>query len=387
MSDHLIIYTIFLVFAGAALIATLALYARQAMIVAYIVLGIIIGPDALGLIKDPRLAQSMADVGIVFLLFLLGLNLLPQKLTAMFRQASLLTAVSSLSFGLIGTVIAVAFGFRGLEALIIGTCMMFSSTILGLKLLPTTALHHRHAGEIIISVLLIQDIIAIVVLIGLKESEGAMGLALLRTAVALPGLIAFALLAERWLIRRLLLRFDQIGEYLFLLTVGWCVSIAQLGHAIGLSYEIGAFIAGVAMASSPISRHIAETLKPLRDFFLVLFFVAVGAGVRLDTALEVVWPALTLALVMLAIKPLVFSLLLRKQAEKPGLSMEMGVRLGQVSEFSLLIATLAAANARIGSEASHLIELSVLFSMVLSSYWIVMRYPTPIAVSDRLRRD
>ncbi len=387
MSDHGIIFTIFLVFSGAALLATAALYARQALLIAYILLGAIAGPAGLGWIEDAALADSMSEIGIVFLLFLLGLNLLPQKLVQMLREATLVTVGSSIVFALIGAGIALAFGYPLLDSGIVGACMMFSSTILGLKLLPTTALHHRHAGEIIISVLLIQDIVAIVILLVLQSAGSEVALGLLRIVVGLPGLVAVALLGERYLIRPLLHRFDRIQEYVFLLAIGWCMASAQAAEWLGLSYEIGAFVAGVALASSPIARFIADSLKPLRDFFLVLFFFALGAGLSLELVAEVALPAAALALTMMFVKPPVFALLLRQQAEKPALAREMGVRLGQVSEFSLLIAALALEAAVIGSGAAHVIQVTVIISFVISSYWIVLRYPTPIAVSDALRRD
>jgi hypothetical protein len=163
---------------------------------------------------------------------------------------------------------------------LIGAAMMFSSTIIGLKLLPTTALHHRHVGEIIISVLLLQDIIAILILLlleGLRRDVLDLTDTLL-LIVSLPALAGFAFVFERYVLVRVIQRFDTIQEYVFLVAVGWCLGVAQLGHTMGLSYEMGAFIAGVALATSPIATFIAESLKPLRDFFLIMFFFALGAG-------------------------------------------------------------------------------------------------------------
>jgi predicted Kef-type K+ transport protein len=141
------------------------------------------------------------------------------------------------------------------------------------------------------------------------------------------------------------------------------------------------------VATEPISRFIAESLKPLRDFFLVVFFVSLGAAFDLSSMQQVVLPALILAAVSLLIKPVVFKKLWVREGESPELSQEVGVRLGQISEFSLLIALLATGSNIIGMQASHVIQLATLISFILSSYFIVLRYPTPIAVSDRLRRD
>ncbi|MEN8803601.1 MAG: cation:proton antiporter, partial [Thiogranum sp.] len=151
--DQSIVFSVFLIFTGAAILATAALYARQSVLVAYIVLGMFIGPSGLSLIEDVKLLQELSHVGIVFLLFLLGLNLHPQNLWHMFRKATVVTLVSSVVFATLGFATAWSFGYGAVESAVIGAAMMFSSTIMGLKLLPSTVLHHQHTGEIIISVL------------------------------------------------------------------------------------------------------------------------------------------------------------------------------------------------------------------------------------------
>lgn len=389
MENASILFTIFLIFTGAAILATLALFARQAMIVAYIVLGVVLGPSVLGLVSDASLMQTIADVGIMFLLFLLGLNLHPQKLIALLREATVVTVVSSVVFVLFGTAIPYLFGFDLQQSLIIGSTLIFSSTIIGLKLTPTTDLHHRHTGEIIISILLLQDFIAIILLIVLQAGSEAdqllknVGMLI----VNLVGISVFAYLMERFILIRLIRRFDKIQEYIFLLAIGWCLGMAELASYLGLTHEIGAFIAGVAIATHRISFFIAENLKPLRDFFLIIFFFAIGAAVNLSEVMNVVVPALVLASAILIGKPLVFGWLLGFEGESRKQSMEIGFRLGQGSEFSFLIMAIALKLNLIGPEASALIQLTVLITFVISTYFVVFRYPTPIAVSDKLRRS
>jgi Kef-type K+ transport system membrane component KefB len=387
--DQSFVFSVFLIFSGAAVLATAALYARQSVLVAYIVLGMLIGPSGLSLIEDVELLQELSHVGIVFLLFLLGLNLHPQDLWHMFRKATVVTLASSAIFATLGAATAWTFGYAAVESVVIGAAMMFSSTIIGLKLLPSTVLHHQHTGEIIISVLLLQDLIAIVILLLLHGTSGTVDgwQSALALSLALPGFLLFAFGFSRFVLTRLLARFDTIQEYIFLLAIGWCLGMAELSEALGLSPEIGAFIAGVAVATEPISRFIAESLKPLRDFFLVVFFVSLGAAFDLSSMQQVALPALILAAISLLIKPVVFKKLWVREGESPELSQEVGVRLGQISEFSLLIALLATQSDVIGTQASYVIQLATLISFILSSYFIVLRYPTPIAISDRLRRD
>lgn len=389
MHSSSVIFAIFAIFVGAATLATIALYARQAMIVAYILLGLILGPFGGGLITDAGWVEDVSEIGIMFLLYLLGLNMLPQQLWRMLGEALSVTLVSCTVFTAIGIAIAFAFGFAWHEALLIGGTMMFSSTIIGLKLLPTTALHHQHTGQVIISILLLQDLLAILVLLiiqGYSLGENPVyGVA--REILALPVLVVLALALERWLIEPLLRRFDQIQEYIFLVVIAWCLGIAQLAAAMGLSHEIGAFVAGVTLASCPVSMFIADSLRPLRDFFLILFFFSLGAGFDPAMVVHVLVPGVLLAVSLLLAKPFVFRYLLIRAGERKPLSAEIGVRLGQVSEFSLLIAVLVFESGFIGERASYVIQFATLLTFVVSSYWIVLRYPTPIAVSDRLRRD
>lgn len=389
MVEDEIIYYLFLIFSGAAILATIALYARQTMIVAYIFLGILLSPSALNMVPDVHLIRQFADIGIIFLLFLLGLNLHPQKLYKLFSHTLLITLVSSSVFAVTGLFFSLLASFELTDAILIGVAMMFSSTIIGLKLLPTTVLHHQYTGELIISILLLQDIIAIIILLlipvkGLTEISYSNLIILL---LALPGLVLFAHLLQKYVLSYLLMKYDTIQEYVFLLAIGWCLGIAELAKWLGLSAEIGAFVAGVAIAASPISTFIAEKLKPLRDFFLILFFFALGATSQLEMIADVFIPALVLALIMLILKPIVFKQLMSRAGEPVELSTEVGIRLGQISEFSLLIAVLAMAQGLMSERALSLIQACTLLTFIISPYLIVFRYPTPIAVNPDLRRD
>jgi len=382
-------FSMFLIFTGAAVLATFALFARQAVLVAYIVLGIVLGPWGTGLVNDGELIQDISNIGIIFLLYLLGLDLLPKQLWKMLGDALSTTIVSSIVFWLIGFAVACLFAYPISEALLIGVVLMFSSTIIGVKLMPTTSLHHRHTGQMIISVLLIQDLIAIIVLL-LLQGYGKGGNLLMDIAwelSMLPVLIFVAWVLERFVLEKLIMRFDEIHEYIFLLAIAWCLGVAEFAVVLGLSHEIGAFIAGVTLASCPIALFITERLKPLRDFFLIIFFFSLGASFNMSIIGEIIMPAMLLALLAIIIKPLVFRALFLRAGKKKYVSLEVGFRLGQISEFSLLIAVLAVQSGYIRENTSYLIQLATLLTFIISSYVIVLRYPTPMAVSDRLRRD
>ena len=385
-----IVHSFFLIFAGAAVVASIALYTRQPMIIAYIALGILFGPSALSLINEPKLMDEMSHIGIIFLLFLLGLDMQPSHLINMLKKASWIALLSSAVFAALGYGVAILYGYSSTESLIIGIAMMFSSTIVCIKLLPTTVLHHKHTGELVVGLLLLQDMIAIGVLLVLysisgTEDNGAMQY--LKPLIGLPLLIAGAFIFVKYILLKLITRFDRFHEYIFLVSIGWCLSMAVLAETAGLSAEMGAFIAGVALATSPISQYIATHLKPLRDFFLILFFFSIGASFNLDLLGLVIVPALILAISSMLIKPVVFRYLLKGIKEDASTSWEVGFRLGQVSEFSLLIAYLAANIGLIGTEASHVIQATAILSFALSTYIVILNFPNPIAISDRLRRD
>lgn len=390
MQDGAVFYTVFLIFAGAAVFSTVVLYTKQSLLVAYILLGAAFGPWGFGLVSDLSAIQQVGDVGIVFLLFLLGLHLQPQNLVHMLKKVTWIALFSSLLFAGIAYLIGCWFGLSKTESWVLGAAMMFSSTIIGLKLLPTTILHHQHTGEVMISVLLMQDLIAIIVLILIHGAKLGGGLAwhdLLLVGIALPSLILFAFVVERYVLVKLFARFDRTQEYVFLLSIGWCLGLSILAEKLGLSVDIGAFVAGVALAASPISLFIAESLKPLRDCFLVMFFFSVGATFNFGFLAQVVIPACILASLMLGLKPLCFRLLLSKAGEKMPVAKEVGLRLGQASEFSLLVASIALSTHLISDVASNLIQATTILTFIVSSYLVVLKYPTPMSLSDKMRKD
>ena len=387
--DSGITFTFAVIFLGAAVLSSLALYARQPIIIAYIALGVALGPYGAGLVSDTNLVSGAGHVGIILLLFLLGLDMKPSALWNSLRQSTLVAVLSTLVFALAGYSISRAFSFSHLDSLLIGAALVFSSTIIGIKLLPTTVLHHKHLGELMIALLLFQDVIAIIVLV-VMESVGAGDHSvrnLLMPLVTLPILALVSWVSVKSVLLTLIKRFDRYHEYIFLLSIGWCLGMAELAIWMGLSAEIGAFVAGVSIASSPIAQYIAISLKPLRDFFLVVFFFSVGSGLDLQALPRVALPAVAMATLFLLLKPLVYQWLVRGVFEEPKLAWNLGLRLGQCSEFSLLIAFLGTAKGLLSADAATVIQACTILTLLVSSYLVVLRLPNPIAISDHLRRD
>jgi len=389
MTEPSIIFSFFIIFSGAAVLSTMALMFRQPMLIAYIGLGIIVGPFAFNLIPNTKMLVDVSEIGIIFLLFLLGLDMQPSSLLHTLKKTTIVALISSALFAILGYTLALIFGFAQSDAIITGLCMMFSSTIIGIKLLPTTVLHHKHTGELMVGILLLQDLIAILVLVGIGGIEQGTSdiLSYFLLIAAFPLLIAISWLGVRFVILPLFMKFDRFQEYIFLCAIGWCLGLAELAELLDLSYEVGAFIAGISLASSPISQFIAISLKPLRDFFLVLFFFTLGANYNVLYIGDIFWQAALLAGAVLIIKPLVFRLLLSKLSERNSLSWDVGFRLGQISEFSLVIVLIATSSALIAEKTGAFIQTAAIITFAVSSYIVMMYFPNPIAVKEELRRD
>lgn len=388
MEGHLF-DTFFLVFCSAAIAATAALFSRQPLFIAYIGMGVLLGPYGLGIISEINAVAEMSHIGIIFLLFLLGLDMQPKSLFSVLRKATSIALLSSASFALIGFGIAWMFGFSFTECIIFAMASMFSSTIIGIKLLPTTILHHRHTGEMMVGLLLLQDFIAIfclLVLLG-AATDNFEYKPLLFALIALPMLAVSAFLFVKYVLLKLITRFDRIHEYIFLIAIGWCLGLAALAEHAYLSAEIGAFIAGISLATSPISQFIALNLKPLRDFFLILFFFALGAQLNIALLPNVLFATIVFAAAILILKPAIFYILLRQHSERRALAWDISFRLGQISEFSLLITLLASQKALISESASVVIQSAAIITFVVSSYIVILNFPSPLAVKEKLRRD
>ena len=383
-----ILFELAVIMVGAAVLGTLFLFLRQPIVIAYIGIGFALGPGGLGLIKETTHLEQIAHVGVILLLFLIGLNLQPQKLLAIFQKTALLTMLTSLLFALVATGFSLLLQFSLSASLLIGAAMMFSSTVVGLKLVPTTTLHHKRTGEVMTGVLLLQDLLAIMLILLL--SGGGSEHPIMEFSLLLLKFTALAIalfLGVRGIMLPLLTRFDVVQEYTFVATLGWCLLGAEAGHILGLSYDIGAFTAGISIASSPVARAIAEHLKPLREFFLILFFFAIGARLNLQIDPLLLTAAVIFGIVLVPFKAIIFRKAFEWSGENPSASKELSVRLSQASEFSLLVILAATNGGWLHEQQGMMIQITTLITFIFSTYWTVLRYPTPISASRNLLQD
>ncbi|OAN11207.1 sodium:proton antiporter [Photobacterium jeanii] len=384
----LFIFELCAIVISSAVLGTLFLYARQPIILAYIAAGMILGPYGFGWVKNAEHISQIGHLGVILLLFLLGLNLQPRKLINLFKESALITLGTCGFFFACTFIFALTIQLALHDALIAAAALMFSSTVIGLKLIPTTTLHHKRMGEVMTSILLVQDILAITVILLLNVDSEHSFIAAFSLLIIKFSLLCFCAFAGvKYLILPLFQKFDVIQEYSFITTLAWCLLWAMTSHYIQLSYESGAFIAGLSIAVSKVSQAIAQHLKPLREFFLILFFFAVGAKMQIFTGQMYTLFGIGFGVLLIGLKTWGFRHAFTLAKESPTMKKELSIRLGQASEFSLLLAYTAINNALLSTSGMMFIQSATLTTFIISTYWIVKHYPTPISLANKLRQD
>jgi Kef-type K+ transport system membrane component KefB len=394
--DNLLI-AISAVVVGSSVLAWLACQGRQPVILGYFLCGLLLGPVRIQLFSGlgaPDVTPSVgalgeiSRLGVMLLLFLAGLVLHVDRLRTFFRTAIVVTLAKCLLTWALMFAFLIAWQFEVRDSLIASVALMFSSTILVVKLLPTTTLHQKHMGSICIAVLIAEDLLAVVALLFVGSSpESGLRELLLGLPLRLVLLVAVAVAGEQFVLRRMMRRSDTYNEVLVMLCLGWCVGIALLAQTLGVPYEIGAFVAGVSIARGRIALVFSEQLKPLRDFFLMFFFFVLGFGFELSQLRHIWLPALLAAGVIAGLRPFLLEWLFRRMGEERAFARETGFRLGQASEFALIIAVVATQGNYLSPQMASLVKLATVLSMLVSSYLVVLQYPTPIGVQPGLQRD
>lgn len=347
---------------------------KQPLIVGYILSGIIAGPSILGWLTAVESIELFSKIGIASLLFIVGLSMSPKVIKDLGR-VSLITGVGQVVFtSLIGYFISLFLGQPPLSALYIAIALTFSSTIIILKLLSDRGDVEKLYGKIAIGFLLVQDIIATLILLFVSAGSGQ-GDALLPMMVSVlaKGVVVFGGL---WLIGlkilpRVINFIASSTELLFIFALAWGLGMASLFHFIGFSLEIGALIAGVMLSVSPYAREMSARMKPLRDFFIILFFVLLGSNMVLDTIPQILFPALILSVFVLVGNPIIVMLLMNLLGYRRRTGFMAGLTVAQISEFSLILATLGFNLGHLPKTTLSLITLVGLITIAGSTYLIL----------------
>lgn len=364
----------------AALLGGLGRLLKQPLIVMFIALGILVGPSALDIVKSPDKIHLLAEIGITILLFIVGLKL-DLRVIKSVGKIALLTGLGQVVFtSLFGYLIGLLLGFTSLHSFYIAVALTFSSTIIIVKLLSDKKEIDSLHGQIAIGFLIVQDIVVILVMIVLsaiqKGGETSLSQDIVGTLVAGLGLLGFTFVAIKWIVPGLSAFLAKSQELLTLFAVAWAVLLASVGQLIGFSGEVGAFLAGMSLASSDFKEVISSRLVSLRDFLLLFFFVHLGSNLDLSIIGSQVYSAFIFSAFVLVGNPLIVLIIMGLLGYRKRTSFLAGLTVAQISEFSLIFAGLGLSIGHITNEVVGLITLVGLITIGLSTYLILYSHQT-----------
>ena len=354
----------------------LALLLRQPLIVAFIVVGILLGPLGFGLVLQSGEIELFARLGIALLLFVVGLKL-DLHIIRTVGPVALLTGLGQVVFtSVVGYLIALMLGMSPLTAIYVAVALTFSSTIIIVKLLSdkreVDALH----GRIAVGFLIVQDIVVVLVMIGLNAfgqngTEVHVGWEALMILLKGAAMLLTVGLLMRYVLPGLLQRLAHSSELLMLFAIAWAVLGAMAGDTLGFSKEVGAFLAGVSIASTRYREQVAARLVSLRDFLLLFFFIELGATLDLSTLGAQLGASLVFSLFVLIGNPLIVMIIMGYMGYRKRTGFLAGLTVAQISEFSLILAALGLSLGHLQADTVGLITLVGLITISASTYMIL----------------
>jgi Kef-type K+ transport system membrane component KefB len=363
----------------AAVIGAIGVRLRQPLIVAFIIVGILVGPSVLGMVNANDQIDLLAKLGITLLLFVVGLKLDLHIIRTM-GLVALATGLGQIAFtSIIGYLIALALGMTPISALYVAVALTFSSTIIIVKLLSDKREVDTLHGRIALGFLIVQDLVVVLAMIGLNamanNSGDSAGFAAF--SILLKGLVFLVAVAlmMRYILPRLLHLLSHSQELLVLFGIAWAVSLATTGDMLGFSKEVGAFVAGVSLASTPYRNALGARLVSLRDFLLLFFFIDLGATLDLGLLGAQIPEALIFSLFVLIGNPLIVMIIMGALGYRKRTGFLAGLTVAQISEFSLILGALGLSLGHIDAETMGLITLVGIITISASTYMILYSYP------------
>lgn len=355
------------------LMAGLAKTLRQPMIIAYIGAGLVLSPYGLNIVKAHDAIGTFSQLGIALLLFMVGLNLNPNTIKTVGR-ISLTTGLGQILFtSVIGFGLASLFKFSLIEAAYIAIALAFSSTIVIMKILSDKKDLDTLYGRISIGFLIVQDIVAMLILIflsSLSYDEHIVS-AILQSVLKGAGSIAVIMLIGHYLLPKILKKIADSPEFLMLFCIAWCFALASAFHYIGLSIEIGALLAGVSLSISHYRYEISSRIRPLRDFFLLMFFVFLGSQMQFGNFHHYLLPSLAFSALVLIGNPIIVMSLMGAARYTKRTGFLAGLTVAQISEFSLIIVAMGIKLGHIRPEILSLLTVTALTTIGGSTYLII----------------
>ncbi len=380
MIDEPFIRSVGIMVISAAVFALGARAVSLPTIVAYLVAGLLLGPLS-GIVEVSEAIHLVAETGIVLLLFLVGLELSFDKIRGV-GGVALLAGGSQIVLTVIGGVVLCrVLGFGLVPSLVLGVALTFSSTVIVVKLLVDTSSTDQPYGQIAIGILLVQDLFVVVLLTlvsGLSGGQFEVGVVVAGLGKAFGGmalLLLAVLAAARWVLPRPFGWAARSPETLFIASVCWCFLVVAATHVLHLSPEIGAFVAGISLAQLPFHRDLQRRVQPLMNFFIAVFFVALGIEMKLDVG-PIFWlKALVLAAFVVVGKFLLIMFIVARLRYSERTAYFSALFLTQISEFSFIFIALGREAGFVDERASALLGLVGLFSITVSTIAIVFREP------------
>lgn len=363
----------------AAAVGALGIRLRQPLIVAFIAVGILVGPSVLGWVSANDQIDLLAKFGISLLLFVVGLKLDLHIIRTM-GPVALATGLGQVIFtSVVGYLIGSAFGMAPVTALYVAVALTFSSTIIIVKLLSDKREVDTLHGRIALGFLIVQDLVVVLVMIGLNALGAAGETSLTQAAFAVllkgAGFLLLVGLAMRYLLPRLLHMLSRSQELLVLFGIAWGLALAALGVTLGFSKEVGAFVAGVSLASTPYRDALGARLTSVRDFLLLFFFLDLGARLDLGLLGVQLLESLVFSLFVLIGNPLIVMVIMGLLGYRSRTGFLAGLTVAQISEFSLILGALGLSLGHISAETMGLITLVGLITISASTYLIIYSHP------------
>jgi len=358
---------------GAAAAGVLARIVRQPLLVGYLFAGFALG--TFGLAGESGSIEALGKVGVALLLFLVGLEMKLHELPTLGKIA-LITGAGQIVFTtIIGYIIALALGFESISALYIAIALAFSSTIIIVKLLSERRELSSLHGKIAVGFLLVQDFVAVLLLMFLagvqKGDIGVVSFAILAVKGVLL-LVAVWALSRRVIPRLFVSLFDTSTELVFIVSIAWALGLSALvGGPLGFSLEIGGFLAGLALSNLPEHLQVASRARPLRDFFLTIFFLILGTRLITDNIGAIIAPAVLLSIFVLIGNPLIMLVIMGIQGYRKHTSFMVGLTVAQISEFSLILVAMGVSVGHIPESVAALAVLVAVITMTVSTYMIL----------------
>lgn len=358
---------------AAALFGVVGYFLKQPLISLFILAGIIIGPAGLGIINDSEFIHAVSELGIMLLLFLIGLEMNTSKLRD-FGPVSVVVGIGQVLFtGIVSFLFILLFDLGLVQTLYVSFAVTLSSTVIAIKLMSEKHEQNSLSGQITVGVLIIQDIAVVVALLLLGSIGAGVALTPLTFIELIGGGMAVtfgALFFSKHVLSRLYSKIADSHELLILFSLSWCFLLAIGLYYLGFSKEIGAFIAGISLANLPYTYEISAKSKVLRDFFITIFFVSLGAGMSFG-AFETLWlPTLLLSLFVLIGNPIIVMTLMKILGYDKRTSFFSGIYLANISEFAFILMALGVANEHISDDIATMITGAGIITMVVSSYMI-----------------